>query len=155
MQPIEERDRPRLCRMLETSQDFPQNLLYLHRRPGGHGSYETFAAWRANEIVGMLSGSFDSDFTGGEAFASFALPSAPHAFLDRVHVRESDRGSGVGRALVAHYAAEAAARRCSFLGGSLDLSSDPVTRKAFFINLGFEVCEWDNFGAALIAPSPD
>jgi GNAT superfamily N-acetyltransferase len=147
--PLAERDRPALCRMLTGSEDFPQNLVYLYRRSGGSGHYRTFAAWRDGEIVGVLSGSFSSDFVESGAFNSFELPPAPHAFLDRVHVHESARDVGTGRALIHHYAARAAAHGCTFIGGSLDLSSDPTGRRAFFERLGFSVRNLDNFGAPI------
>jgi len=132
--------------MLEESEDFPQNLLHLYRR-GRFSPYRTFVAWRGDAIAGVLTGSFNADFAEDRNFDSFELPPEPHAFLERVHVRESARGLGVGRALIEMYANEASARGCSFIGGSIDLSSDPTARKAFFGGLGFEVCELDIFGA--------
>lgn len=149
MRLVAEHDRPALCRMLEESNDFPQHLLYLYKRSGGPSRCHTFAAWRDGKIAGMLTGSFDSDFFESGAFDSFELLPAPHALLDRVHVRASARGAGIGRALIQHYATEAAARRCTFIGGSLDLSSDPTGRRAFFERLGFSVRDLDNFGAPL------
>lgn len=140
-----ETDRPALRRLLEESDDFPQHLLPYYRRRGSR--YETFVARRAGAIVGVLTGSFDSDFEESGAFASFDLPPAPHAFLDRVHVHESARDAGVGRALIEAYASEAAARGCTFLGGQIDLSSDSTARRAFFERLGFSIRDLDNFGA--------
>jgi len=133
--------------MLLESSDFPQELVYLYQRRGGPCRYETFVAWHGHDLVGMLTGSFDSNFHESGAFDSFDLPPAPHAFLDRLHVLASSRGEGIGRALLRHYAAEAAARRCTFIGGSLDLSSDPTGRRAFFERLGLPVRDFDNFGA--------
>ncbi len=147
VRPLAEEDRPALCRMLLESTDFPQQLVYLYQRRGGLSRSETFVAWRGPAVVGMLTGSFDSDFHESEAFDSFHLPPAPHAFLDRLHVRASNRGEGIGRALMRHYIAEAAARRCTFIGGSLDVSSDPTSRRAFFERLGLPVRGFDNFGA--------
>ncbi|WP_406071250.1 GNAT family N-acetyltransferase [Micromonospora sp. NBC_01638] len=146
MEPLQETDRPALCRMLEESDDFPQRLLYLYRRRRSN-HYWTFIAWRGDKVDGVLTGSFDSDFAEGGAFDSFELPPAPHAFLERVHVRESARAMGVGRALIEMYANEASARGCSFIGGSIDLSSEPTARKAFFEGLGFAVSGLENFGA--------
>jgi GNAT superfamily N-acetyltransferase len=140
-----ESDRPALCRMLEGSDDVPQQLLGYYRRGGGR--YETLVAWSGAEVVGMLTGSFDSDFFEGGAFDSFDLRTAPHAFLDRVHVHESARGAGVGRALIVTYAVEAVARGCTFIGGSVDLSSDPTARRTFFTRMGFSIRDLDNFGA--------
>lgn len=131
--------------MLEKSDDFPQQLLYLYRRRSNH--YGTFVAWRGDKIDGVLTGSFDSDLAESGAFDSFELPPAPHAFLERIHVRESARGVGIGRALIEMYVNEASARGCSFIGGSIDLSSEPTARKAFFEGLGFAVRDFDNFGA--------
>lgn len=154
---IQQEDRPALCQMLEDSDDFPRDLVRLYRRAG---SYATFVAWRGCEIVGMLSGSLDSDFAGNPAFDSFELPAAPHAFLDRVHVRGSVRRTGVGRALIEAYAIEAAAHGCTFIAGSIDLSSDARARRTFFEDLSFEIRAHDNFGArvedvlARIATSP-
>jgi GNAT superfamily N-acetyltransferase len=146
---IVEQDRPALCRMLEESDDFPQELLYLYRRNVRLGPYLTFVALRDYDVVGMLTGSFDSDFFETRAFDPFELPPAPHAFIERVHVRAPARGSGIGRALIQHYATEGAARGCTFVGGSLDLSSDPSGRRTFFERLGFSVRHHDNFGAPL------
>lgn len=111
--------------------------------------YMVLVAWHGNEIGGMLSGSFDSDLSQSGAFDSFELPPRPHAFLSRVHVHEQVRGMGIGRALVEAYADEALARGCSFIGGSIDLSSDSTDRRAFFERLGFTIREYDNFGAPL------
>lgn len=132
--------------MLEESDDFPQQLLHLYRR-NRSTPYWTFIAWRGGKVDGVLTGSFDSDFTEGGNFDSFELPPAPHAFLERIHVRESARGVGIGRALIEIYANEASTRGCSFIGGSVDVSSDPTVRKAFFKGLGFTVHGVDNFGA--------
>jgi GNAT superfamily N-acetyltransferase len=140
-----ESDRPALCRMLEGSDDFPQQLLGYYRRGGGR--YGTLVAWSGAKVVGMLTGSFDSDFFESGAFDSFDLRTAPHAFLDRVHVHESARGAGVGRALIVTYAMETVARGCTFIGGSVDLSSDPTARRTFFTRLGFSIRDLDNFGA--------
>jgi hypothetical protein len=76
--------------MLQESEDFPHRLMDLYRR--GSSRYRTFVAARRDVIVGVLTGSFDSDFLQGDAFDSFDLPPPPHAFLDRVHVTESYRG---------------------------------------------------------------
>lgn len=156
---IQQKDRPALCKMLADSDDFPQGLLRQYRRPG---HCATLVAWRGGEIAGLLSGSFDSNFAGNWAFESFELPPAPHAFLERVHVRGSARRTGVGRALIETYANEAAARGCTFIAGSIDLSSDDRARRAFFEDLGFTIRAHDNFGARTkevlakisISPSP-
>lgn len=143
---MQENQRSALCQMLEDSRDFPQNLLYLYRRR--QSPYTIFIASRGDGIEGVLTGSFDSDFSSGNSFDSFELPPAPHAFLERIHVRESGRYAGVGRALIKAYADAAFASQCTFIGGSLDLSSDPAARTAFFTGLGFEVRALDNFGAS-------
>jgi GNAT superfamily N-acetyltransferase len=138
-------DRPALCRMLHESDDFPQHLLYLYQRSSG--PHQTFVAWRAGELVGMLTGSFDANLFELPDFDSFELPPAPHALLVRVHVRHSARGVGIGRALIERYATEADARGCTFIGGSVDLSSDSSGRRAFFERLGFLIRDRDSFGA--------
>lgn len=138
-------DRAPLVRMLETSDDFPQTLLQYYWRPSSRDV--TLAAWCGRDIVGVLKGSFDSDFEESGAFDSFNPPPAPHAFLDRVHVHESTRGAGVGRALVRKYVEEALARGCTFVGGQVDLASDSTARRAFFERLGFSIRALDNFGA--------
>jgi GNAT superfamily N-acetyltransferase len=142
---IEDGDRAPLRGMLEGSSDFPQNLLvyYGPRRSRNR----VIGAWAADEIIGVLTGSFDSNFFESGAFDSFDLPPAPHAFLDRVHVHESARGRGAGRALVEEYARQATVHGCSFIGGQIDLSSNSTARRAFFENLGFTIREIDNFGA--------
>lgn len=140
-------NREDLCGMLRSCDDFPQELLYLYERDLGTGRDETFVAYRAGEVVGMLSGTFDSDFHESGAFEPFDPPPAPHAFLDRVHIAPRYRRLGIGRRLIKFYADEAAALGCTFIGGSLDLSSDPTERRAFFEQLGFTVREHDNFGA--------
>jgi GNAT superfamily N-acetyltransferase len=95
----------------------------------------------------MLTGSFDSNFHESGAFDVFVPPTAPHGYLDRIHVRESARRTGIGRALVTAYVEEAAAYGCTFIGGSVDLSSEATDRRAFFERLGFAVRDHDNFGA--------
>lgn len=145
VRPFQESDRGALLRTLESSRDFPDELLNLYRRPAVH--YETLVAWSRGAIVGMLTGSYDSDFAESGAFESFDPPRAPHAFLVRVHVHEVARGHGVGRALVGSYVGEAVSRGCSFVGGQVDLSSDSTARRAFFENLGFSIRALDNFGA--------
>lgn len=142
---LAENDRPVLCRMLERSDDFPQQLLGRYHR--GSSRNATLIAWSGGEIVGVLTGSFDSDFFESGAFDSFDLPSAPHAFLDRVHVHESARGAGIGHALIQAYAIEAVERGCTFIGGQIDLSSDSTARRGFFERLGFSIRDLDNFGA--------
>ncbi|WP_217134144.1 GNAT family N-acetyltransferase [Leucobacter chinensis] len=142
------RDRAALCQMLEGSGDFPQNLVYLYRRTASR--YVTLVAWCEGEISGVLTGSFDSDFTGNSAFEAFELPRPPHAFLERIHVRESVRSRGVGRALLEAYASEASERGCTFIGGSIDLSTDPRLRRKFFVGVGFTIRAHDNFGASPI-----
>lgn len=134
--------------MLEDSGDFPQNLVYRYRRTASR--YLTFVAWREGEISGVLTGSFDSDFTGKSAFDAFELPRPPHAFLDRIHVRDSVRSRGVGPALLEAYASEVSDRGCSFIGGSIDLSTDPRPRRRFFVRAGFTIRAHDNFGASPI-----
>lgn len=142
---FQEADRPALCRMLENSDDFPQHLLYLYRRAGSR--YATFVARHGDKIDGMLGGSFDADFTENRDFDTFDLPPEPHALLDRIHVRRPARSLGVGRALMAAYVNEVSARGCTFIGGSIDLSSEPTARRAFFERLGFAITNIDNFGA--------
>ena len=131
--------------MLAESDDFPNNLLDLYRR--GMNLDLTFVSWSDGAINGVLTGSFDSDLSGIAEFDSFHPPPGPHAFLDRVHVRNSSRGVGVGSSLTESFAHEAAARGCSFIGGSIDLSSDPRKRRAFFTRLGFSINASDRFGA--------
>lgn len=142
---MQETSRPALIRMLEDSGDFPKQLLTYYRP--GRSRYTTFVASREDEIDGVLTGSFDSDFREGGAFSAFELPPAPHAYLDRIHVRGPARGAGVGRALIETFATEASARGCTFIGGSVDLSSDSTARRMFFGRLGFTIREHDNFGA--------
>ncbi len=142
---FEETDRPALCRMLAESEDFPQHLLYLHRRAGSH--HTTLVARRGEQIDGMLGGSFDADLAVTGVFDVFELPPAPHAFLDRIHVREAARGRGVGRALIEAFAFEAMERECTFIGGSIDLSPGLTARKVFFEGLGFSIREHGNIGA--------
>lgn len=142
---VDEADRLALSRMLESSADFPRQLLRYYQRP--EGRYSTLVAWKGAELVGVLKGSFDSDFSEGGAFESFNPPIAPHAFLERVHVHESARGIGVGRALVTAYVDAAVERACSFVGGQIDLSSDSAARRVFFERLGFSIRKLDNFGA--------
>ena len=147
VQLIDESERPALLAFLAATPDFPQQLAYLYRRTGGRD--HCFTAWHDGQVVGMLSGSFTSTFSGNRAFDSFELPPSPHAFLDRIHVHESERGRGVGTSLVRAYAEEASARGCTFIGGSIDLSSDSSARRAFFERLGFQVRGYDNFGATV------
>ncbi len=109
--------------------------------------YTTFVARHGEQLDGMLGGTFDADLAATGVFDAFELPPAPHAFLDRIHVREPVRGQGVGRALVEAYAIEALERECTFVGGSIELSSEPTARRAFFDRLGFTIREHDNFGA--------
>lgn len=143
---LDEGDRPALCDMLESSNDFPHQLLSHYSR-GGLGRHRPLVAKAGSEVIGMLAGSFDSDFSESGTFDSCDLPPAPHAFLDRVHVHESARKSGVGRRLVLEYSALAAVRGCTFIGGSIDISTDSRARRTFFESLGFEIRELDNFGA--------
>lgn len=145
VRPIEEPEREALLTMLESSRDFPRQMLGSYRRPAAR--YETLTASHRGAIVGVLTGSYDSDLSQGGGFDSFDLPPAPHAFLVRIHVHETVRGGGVGRRLIDSYVREAVARRCTFVGGQLDLSSDATARRAFFEGLGFEVRDLDNFGA--------
>lgn len=147
VQLIDETERPALLEFLAATPDFPQQLAYLYRRTGGRD--HCFMAWHDDQVVGMLSGSFTSAFTGNRAFESFTLPPSPHAFLERIHVSESERGRGVGTSLVRAYAEEASGRGCTFIGGSIDLSSDSSARRAFFEELGFEIRAHDNFGATV------
>ncbi|WP_250057034.1 GNAT family N-acetyltransferase [Nocardioides bruguierae] len=138
-------DAEPLKRVLEASTDFPQNLLKFYGP--GESHYRRLCARVDGQIVGVLSGSFDSDFFESGAFDAFDLPPAPHAFLDRVHVHESARGAGAGKALVMEYARQAEGHGCTFIGGSIDLSSDAGGRRAFFERLGFTIRAHDNFGA--------
>lgn len=147
MRLMQETDRPDLYRMLEESDDFPQYLLDLYQRGRGRNGDATFVASRGGEIDGVLTGSFHSDLAQSGAFDSFELPPAPHAFLARIYVRRSARCLGTGRALTGAYATEASERGCTFIGGSLDLASEPRARRAFFERLGFTIRDPDNFGA--------
>ncbi len=131
--------------MLEDSGDFPMSLLGQYRT--GRGPYEHLVAWQGERIDGVLTGSFDTDLRQSGAFAAFRLPAPPHAFLARIHVRDAVRGCGVGRKLVEVYVTWAVEYGCTFIGGSLDLSSDPARRRAFFGGLGFSIRQHDNFGA--------
>lgn len=77
--------------MIEASEDFPQTLAYLYRRPGGCNV--VFVAEAAGQILGMIDGTFDSDLDH-ELFDGFPVPDAPHAFITRMHVHESVRSGG-------------------------------------------------------------
>lgn len=140
---FEESHRPLLCEMIEASEDFPQTLAYLYRRPGSCNV--AFVAAAADQIVGMIDGTFDSDLDH-EIFDGFHVPDAPHAFITRMHVRESVRSQGVGTRLIWWFAGEAIAHRCTFIGGSIGHSSDPGPRRIFFRNRGFDVSPYDNIG---------
>ncbi|GIJ36625.1 GNAT family N-acetyltransferase [Micromonospora sediminimaris] len=142
---LEEADRPAMCRMLEDSGDVALNVLLRYRRPSS--LYTTFVAVRGDAIEGMLTGSFDSNVAESGAFESYELPVAPHAFLDRIYVHSAVRHAGVGGALIAAYAAEAAERGCTFVAGTIDVSSDPAARIMFFKRCGFHVVGQENFGA--------
>jgi GNAT superfamily N-acetyltransferase len=111
--------------------------------------YEALTARIDGVLVGVLSGSYDSDFNEGVSFCGFDLPPAPHGYLSQLHVHKDYRRQGVGHALVVAYADAASDRGCTFLGGSLDLSDDPAGRDRFFRACGFRVNVHDNFGAAL------
>lgn len=95
----------------------------------------------------MLSGGFDSDLAQGGGFDSFELPPPPQAFLDRMHVHDDFRGQGVGTLLLRAYVEEAMRRGCTFIGGQIDLSTDPARRRQFFERRGFSVRDLDNFGS--------
>lgn len=142
---LEEADRPAMCRTLEDSGDVALDVLLRHRRPSS--LYTTFVAVRGDAIEGMLTGSFDSNVAESGAFESYELPVAPHAFLDRIHVHSAVRHAGVGGALISAYAAEAAERGCTFIAGTIDVSSDPTARIMFFKQCGFRVVGQENFGA--------
>jgi GNAT superfamily N-acetyltransferase len=142
---LEEVDRPAMCRMLEDSGDVALDVLLRYRHPSS--LYMTFVAVRGDAIEGMLTGSFDSNVAESGAFESYELPVAPHAFLDRIHVHSAVRHTGVGGALIAAYAAEAAERGCTFVGGTIDVSSDPAARVLFFKRCDFRVVGQENFGA--------
>ena len=129
--------------MIEASEDFPQTLAYLYRRPGGCNV--VFVAEAAGQILGMIDGTFDSDLDH-EMFDGFPVPDAPHAFITRMHVHESVRSQGVGTGLIWRFAGEAVARRCTFIGGSIGHSSDPGPRRVFFKKCGFDVSPYDNIG---------
>lgn len=142
---LREADRRLLVEMLHSSRDYPGTALDLYRRPSGRAT--VFVASAEGEVVGMLSGGFNTDLAQGGGFDSFDLPPPPHAFLDRVHVLEDFRGTGVGTLLVQTYVEEAVRRRCTFVGGQLDLSSDQTLRRRYFEARGFSVRGLDNFGA--------
>jgi|GEM_PF-4149927 len=142
---LAEADRTALCQMLAESEDFPDNLLGLYRR--GRNGDLTLVSWRDDEIDAVLTGSFNSDLTGIADFDSFDPPRGRHAFIDRLHVRNSSRRMGVGSALIESFADEAAVRGCSFIGGSIDQSSDSRQRLAFFERLGFGINELLRIGA--------
>jgi GNAT superfamily N-acetyltransferase len=142
---LSEADRPLLLQMLRSSWDYPDTALDLYRRPSSRTT--VFVAWSDHEVVGMLSGGFDSDLAQGGGFDSFDLPPPPQALLDRIHVHENFRRTGVGTLLLRTYVEEATRRRCTFVGGQLDLSSDPTQRRRYFESRGFSVRNLDNFGA--------
>lgn len=142
---LTEADRPLLLEMLRSSLDYPDTALHLYRRPSSRTT--VFVAWSDDGMVGMLSGGFDSDLAQGGGFDSFDLPPPPQAFLDRLHVHEDFRGAGVGTLLLRTYVEEAMRRRCTFVGGQLDLSSNPTQRRQYFEARGFSVRDLDNFGA--------
>jgi len=102
-------------------------------------------------VVGVLLGSFDSDFNDNYAFFGFDLPPEPHAFLSQLHVLRTARRSAVGRALIDTYVTEAHHRGCTFVGGSLDLTDAPSVRRGFFDACGFTTNRHDNFGAPVTA----
>ncbi|WP_166391771.1 GNAT family N-acetyltransferase [Nocardioides ochotonae] len=142
---LSEADRPLLLEMLHSSSDYPDTAVGLYRRPSSRT--KIFVAWSDGELVGMLSGGFDSDLAQGGGFDSFDLPPPPQAFLDRMHVHEDFREYGVGTRLLQAYVEEAIRRRCTFVGGQLDLSSDPTQRRRYFEERGFTVRDLENFGA--------
>lgn len=140
-----ESDRPALLEMLRSSRDYRDANIDLYRRPSSRAA--VFVARSDDEIIGMLSGGFDSDLVQGGGFDSFDLPTPPQAFLDRMHVHEDFRGMGVGTLLLRTYVEEAVRRGCTFVGGQLDLSSDSTQRRRYFEGRGFSVRDLDNFGA--------
>lgn len=142
---LEEGDRPAMCRMLEDSGDVAFDVLSRYRRPSS--LYTTFVAVRGGAIEGMLTGSFDSNVAESGAFESYELPAAPHAFLDRIQVHSAVRHAGVGSALIAAYAEQAAERGCTFVAGTINVSSEPKARIMFFKQCGFRVVGQENFGA--------
>lgn len=108
--------------------------------------YQPFAAYDGDRLVGLLRASFDSDFTGNDAFAGFDLPAGPHGFVSTINVHPTYRRQGIGRALLLEYARAAEAAGCTFLGGVIDLSTDDTGRRVFFTECGFHTNAWDNFG---------
>jgi GNAT superfamily N-acetyltransferase len=129
--------------MIEASEDFPHTLTYQYRRPGGCNV--TFVAAAAGQILGMIDGTFDSDLDR-KTFKGLHFPNPPHAFIVRMHVHESVRSRGIGTELMWWFADEAIERLCTYIGASIDLSSDPGPRRNFFRRCGFDVSPYDNIG---------
>jgi GNAT superfamily N-acetyltransferase len=66
--------------------------------------------------------------------------------VSTIDVHPNYRRQGVGRALLREYTTAAEAAGCTFIGGSIDLSTDDAGRRTFFAECGFHTNAWDNFG---------
>lgn len=131
--------------MLQDEDELSVGSADFYRRP--QPPHVDFVAWHDQDIVGVISGTFAFDYRDNGSFDSFDLPTGPHAFLTRLYVRQPARRRRVGFDLVRAFAEEAEARRCTYVVGSLDLSSDPRARTAFFVAVGFDIADGDMFGA--------
>ncbi|WP_022906591.1 GNAT family N-acetyltransferase [Curtobacterium sp. B18] len=142
---IQPADRPGLVSMLAAAVDLPSGISdwYRNAKP----PHLDLAAWNAGAIEGVVTGTFGSDFQGDPSFGSLDLPPGPHAFLTRIYVAPAARRRGVGLDLLKAFADEALARRCEYVAGVVDLSSEYAEREEFFTASGFAISDDHMIGA--------
>ncbi len=111
---------------------------------GGHGPY-------AEVVIGELDGAAQGFALFFHNFSTFE--GRPGIYLEDLYVREAARGSGLGKALLAHLAALAVARDCARLEWSVLDWNEPAI--GFYRLLGARTMdEWTGMrlvGAALAA----
>ena len=110
---------------------------------GGHGPY-------AEVVIGELDGAAQGFALFFHNFSTFE--GKPGIYLEDLYVREAARGSGLGKALLAHLAALAVERDCARLEWSvLDWNAPAI---GFYKQLGARAMdEWTGMrldGAALV-----
>jgi GNAT superfamily N-acetyltransferase len=108
----------------------------------------TFIAEIDGEPVGIVEGRFDAGQFPGAAFADAP---APRAWIDTLGVIPAAQHHGIGRRLINTFAAEAQRAGCNHVGLTVDETTDPTARKAFFRRCGFEYLDDPEYPEANMA----
>jgi GNAT superfamily N-acetyltransferase len=154
--PLRDEEHTALVGMIRAA-DWPllANQYEQNFRRGRVGRYLMLVASQGGELVGMLDGTFDGDFSARGVPADFP---APHSYLASQVVHPAHQRQGIGSALVEAWKLLAVERGCTYLAGmTSEHDGSPEPRRAYLRALGMRLFEprADLYGMPLVQPASD